>query len=104
MLKISGPIALATGLLLTAVLQHEQAGVGAVALWVIGLGIAGTGIGIAFPHLLVAAMESTDDPEEGGKAAAGLNTVELIAMAVGSAIGGVLVNHGAPPPSLPGCC
>lgn len=44
---------------------------------------------------MVAAMQSTD-AQAGAKAAAGLNTVESIAMAVGSAVAGVLVNLGAP--------
>ena len=65
-------------------------------LGAVTLAAAGAGIGLTFPHLMVAAMQSTDDAQEGAKAAAGLNTVELIAMAVGSAVAGVLVNLGAP--------
>ncbi|RZK84329.1 MAG: MFS transporter [Rhodococcus sp. (in: high G+C Gram-positive bacteria)] len=94
--KIAGPLILAAGLLLTAALWREDAGLGVVILWSGALAAAGAGIGLAFPHLMVAAMRSTDDEQEGAKAAAGLNTVELIAMAVGSAVAGVLVNLGAP--------
>lgn len=41
-------------------------------------------------------MSSSPDKAEAGKAAAGANTVELIAVSFSSAIGGVLVNLGAP--------
>lgn len=58
--------------------------------------MAGAGIGIAFPHQLVAAMSSTTDPAEAGKASAGINTVATIGLAFGSAFGGLLVNLGAP--------
>ncbi|MEN0136047.1 MAG: MFS transporter, partial [Rhodococcus sp. (in: high G+C Gram-positive bacteria)] len=93
---LTGPLVLATGLLLTAALWRDDAELAVVILWAGTLAAAGAGIGLAFPHLMVAAMQSTDDPQEGAKAAAGLNTVELIAMAVGSAVAGVLVNLGAP--------
>ncbi|MFC0451351.1 MFS transporter [Rhodococcus jostii] len=94
--KVAGPVVLAAGLLVTAGLWRDDAGLGTVILWAGALAAAGAGIGLAFPHLMVAAMRSSDDEQEGAKAAAGLNTVELIAMAVGSAIAGVLVNLGAP--------
>ncbi|PQP17103.1 MFS transporter [Rhodococcus opacus] len=94
--KIAGPAVLAAGLLLTAALWRDDAGPVTVILWAGALAAAGAGIGLAFPHLMVAAMRSTDDEQEGAKAAAGLNTVELIAMALGSAVAGVLVNLGAP--------
>ncbi|HYH30610.1 MAG TPA: MFS transporter [Pseudonocardia sp.] len=61
-----------------------------------GLVVAGAGIGIAFPHQVVAVMGSTPDEEEAGRATAGINTVELMALTFGSAVGGVLVNLGAP--------
>ncbi|BAH48552.1 putative drug resistance efflux protein [Rhodococcus opacus B4] len=93
---LTGPLVLAAGLLLTAALWRDDAGLAVVILWAGVLAAAGAGIGLAFPHLMVAAMQSTDDAQEGAKAAAGLNTVELIAMAVGSAVAGVLVNLGAP--------
>ena len=41
-------------------------------------------------------MTSTDDEEEGRKAAAGISTTQLIANAVVSAFAGILVNLGAP--------
>jgi hypothetical protein len=50
---------------------------------------------LAFPHQLVAVMRSTPDPAEGGKASAGINTVETIGVAFGSAFGGLMINLGA---------
>jgi hypothetical protein len=41
-------------------------------------------------------MGVSDDPTEAGKASAGANTVELIALSFSSALGGVLMNLGAP--------
>jgi MFS family permease len=95
-LRTFGPAGLAAGLAVAGLSQWDGAGVGTVVLWFAALILAGAGIGIAFPHLLVAAMGSTQDKAEAGKAAAGANTVELIAVAFSSAIGGVLVNLGAP--------
>lgn len=95
-LRVLGPAILAVGLAVTGLSQWDGAGTGTVVLWFAALILAGAGIGIAFPHLLVAAMSSTTDKAEAGKAAAGANTVELIAVAFSSAIGGVLVNLGAP--------
>jgi hypothetical protein len=56
----------------------------------------GGGIGLAFPHLTVATLSVTRDEEEGAKAAAGMNTVMIIASAFSAATAGVLVNLGAP--------
>lgn len=95
-LRIIGPGVLAAGLAVTGLFQYDGAGIATVALWMAGLLVAGAGIGLAFPHFIVAAMSSSPDPEEAGKAAAGVNTVELIGLALASAIGGVLVNLGLP--------
>ncbi len=54
--------------------------------------IAGTGIGMAWPHLSARAMESVDDPAESGAAAAAINTVQLISAAFGAGVAGVVVN------------
>ncbi|NUS73022.1 MAG: MFS transporter [Corynebacteriales bacterium] len=96
LMRIIGPGVLAIGLAIAGLTQREDAGPVVVVMWVLGLIIAGSGIGIAFPHLIVGAMKSSTDPEEAGKASAGVNTVELIALAFASALGGVLVNLGAP--------
>lgn len=90
----SGPILVAAGLAIMAVVLAEQAGRGRVALWAAGLIIAGAGIGIAWPHLAVGAMSAVAEPAEGARASAAINTVQLIANAVGTALAGVLVNLG----------
>jgi predicted MFS family arabinose efflux permease len=41
-------------------------------------------------------MHATPDPVEASKASAGINTVETIGLAFGSAFGGLMVNLGAP--------
>ena len=69
---------------------------GTVAGWGAALVVAGVGIGLAFPHLTVAAMSSSPDETEAGKAAATIPTVGLIAQTVGAAYGGLLVNAGLP--------
>jgi predicted MFS family arabinose efflux permease len=99
-LFVAGPLLLALGLAVTGVLQDDGAGGLTVTVWFVALIAAGAGIGLAFPHLVVAAMGSSADPAEAGKAAAGANTVELIALAFGAAVGGVLLNLGAPDTSL----
>ncbi|MGC0366176.1 MFS family permease [Rhodococcus sp. 27YEA15] len=93
---VAGPVLVAVGLGITAAFLTEHAGAGAVTTWVIGLLVAGIGIGIAWPHLAVGAMSAVADPAEGANAAAAINTVQLIANAFGAALAGVLVNIGEP--------
>lgn len=95
-MRIAGPAVLAAGLILAGLLQQDNAGPGLVVGWFLALALAGTGIGLAFPHQLVAAMHSAPDPVEASKASAGINTVETIGLAFGSAFGGLMVNLGAP--------
>ena len=89
-----GPALLATGLLGFASLQLDGPSGAVLALWFVVLFVAGSGIGLAFPHLSVAAFSATTDPDEGSKAAAGINTVFLIASAFSAALAGVLVTLG----------
>ncbi|MEV6974840.1 MFS transporter [Kitasatospora sp. NPDC093806] len=89
-----GPAVLTAGLLAYGLLQTGAASGGRVLLWAAVLVAGGTGIGVAFPHLSVAAMRSTDDEAEGAKAAAGLNTTQLIAFSLSSALAGTLVSAG----------
>ncbi|MGO2861591.1 MAG: MFS transporter [Brevibacterium sp.] len=90
-----GPILMTLGLAIYAATQFvTEAWIAWV--WALSLVLAGSGIGIAFPHLNVAAMSSSDDPVEGSKAAAGLGTAELISNAIASALVGVLVAVGGP--------
>lgn len=93
---IGGPLLLAVGLLSYAALQATDAGAARIGLWFVALMVAGSGIGMAFGTWIPAAMASTPDPEESEKAAAGINTVQLIANTFGSAIAGVLVAIGGP--------
>ena len=88
----AAPMVMASGLALGAVSQRADASVGIVGLWAFALLIAGTGIGMAWPHLSAGAMESVGDPAEGSVAAAAVNTVQLIAAAFGAGLAGVVVN------------
>lgn len=88
----AAPVVMAAGLALGAVTQRDDASVGFVALWALALLVSGIGIGIAWPHLSARAMESVNDPAEGGAAAAAINTVQLISAAFGAGLAGVVVN------------
>ncbi|TCO54212.1 putative MFS family arabinose efflux permease [Actinocrispum wychmicini] len=95
-LQVAGPAVLAVGLAVLALLQHQDASTLVVVAWLPVLLFGGTGIGIAMPHLSVAAMTSADDPEEGQKAAAAIATVLTMSTAFGAAVAGLLVNLGGP--------
>jgi MFS family permease len=92
----AAPLVVASGLALGALTQRDNASVGVVALWALALLLDGIGIGMAWPHLSARAMDSVDDPAEGGAAAAAINTVQLISAAFGAGLAGVVVNtaHG----------
>jgi MFS family permease len=92
----AAPLVVASGLALGALTQRDDASVGTVALWALALMLDGVGIGMAWPHLSARAMDSVDDPGEGGAAAAAINTVQLISAAFGAGLAGVVVNtaHG----------
>lgn len=94
-LTMLGPVLMTVGLAVFTVFQQSSVE-GIAWVWVAGLLIAGAGVGLAFPHLSVAAMRSTDDPVEGAKAAAGVGTAELIANAISSTVVGMLVALGGP--------
>jgi len=85
-------VVVASGLALGALTQRDNASAGTVAAWTLALLIAGIGIGMAWPHLSVRAMDSVDDPAEGVAAAAAINTVQLISGAFGAGVAGVVVN------------
>ena len=86
------PLVMATGLTLAALTQYDDAGIALVAVWALALLITGVGVGIAWPHLSAWAMSCVDDPAEGPKAAAAINTVQLICGAFGAGLAGVVVN------------
>ncbi|OBK53721.1 MFS transporter [Mycobacterium sp. 1081908.1] len=89
---VAAPVVVASGLALGALTQRDNASAGTVAAWTLALLVAGIGIGMAWPHLSVRAMDSVDDPAEGGAAAAAINTVQLISGAFGAGVAGVVVN------------
>ncbi|OBK28566.1 MFS transporter [Mycobacterium asiaticum] len=89
---VAAPLVMAAGLALGAVSQRSDAPAGSVAIWTVALLLAGTGIGMTWPHLSARAMESVDDPAESGAAAAAINTVQLISAAFGAGLAGVVVN------------
>jgi MFS family permease len=86
------PLVMATGLALAAVSQFDDATAGLIAVWVVALMITGFGVGMAWPHLSAWAMGCVDDPGEGGRAAAAINTVQLIFGAFGAGVAGIVVN------------
>ncbi|WP_369199678.1 MFS transporter [Streptomyces sp. PU-14G] len=96
LLRVAGPGLLAAGLAVLAALQQRDVSLPVVLGWLPVLLIAGAGIGMAMPHLSVAAMTSTTDKQEGEKAAAAIATVLTMATAFGAALAGLLVNVGGP--------
>ncbi|WP_436698713.1 MFS transporter [Nocardioides sp. BYT-33-1] len=94
-LVLLSPWLVAAGLAGYGLLQTAGAGAGSIALWAGFLLLAGIGVGIAFPHLTVAAMSSTPDPGEGARAAAAVSTTQLIAYTLTSAVAGNLLALGS---------
>jgi MFS family permease len=86
------PVVMATGLALAAGSQLEDAPGWVIVIWVVALVVTGTGVGMAWPHLSAWAMGCVDDPSEGGRAAAAINTVQLIFGAFGAGVAGIVVN------------
>ncbi|MCF3145913.1 MFS transporter [Streptomyces platensis] len=95
-LRTTGPVLLALGFLVQGLLQREHASIWWVVIWVPVLCVAGSGIGLAYPHLSVAAMSAATDPGEGRQAAAAIATVTTMSTAFGTAVAGVLVSLGGP--------
>jgi MFS family permease len=86
------PVVVAAGLVLAAVTQTVDAGWSTVAIWAVALCVAGTGVGLAWPHMSAWIMGAVDDPVQAGAAAAAINTVQLISGAFGAGLAGVVVN------------
>ncbi|MFE3770746.1 MFS transporter [Streptomyces sp. NPDC059122] len=95
-LRVAGPGLLGAGLAVLALLQRRDAPLPLVLAWLPVLLLAGAGIGLAMPHLSVAAMAGAPDKEEGEKAAAAIATVLTMSTAFGAAVAGLLVNLGGP--------
>jgi MFS family permease len=89
-----GPLLLTAGLIAYGLLQVSGADIAMVLFWATVLALAGIGIGLAWPLLGVAAMSSTHDPAEGGKAAAAITITQLIAFSITSALAGTLMAAG----------
>lgn len=89
-----GPLLLTAGLIVYGLLQASGAELATVAIWAGALTVSGVGIGLAWPLLGVAAMSSSRDPAEGGKAAAAITTTQLIAFSITSAMAGTLMAAG----------
>ncbi|MGW0163122.1 MFS transporter [Mycobacterium sp. NPDC003323] len=87
------PVVMAVGLGGAALLVRDGMAGWSVGLWVLALGVTGTGIGMAWPHLSAWAMGTVDDPAEGPVAAAAINTVQLICGAFGAGVASVVVNR-----------
>ncbi len=94
---VFAPLVIASGLVLAAATQVDNASTGLVAAWALALTITGIGIGAAWPHLSAWSMHCIDDEAEGPAAAAAINTIEVIAGAFGAGLAGVVVNtaHGS---------
>jgi MFS family permease len=91
-LVAASPAIMAIGLGLAALAMDDRPTWPVIAVWVVALFIAGTGVGIAWPHLSAWIMGAVDDPVESGVAAAAINTVQLISGAFGAGLAGVVVN------------
>jgi MFS family permease len=90
-----GPVLLAAGTVLVAVTLLTVDGPLAVVLWAVGLVAGGFGIGTAWPHLAAAAIGGAEpepgeeqDEGEADKASAAVTTVQMLAVSVGTALGG----------------
>lgn len=86
------PLVMAVGLALAGLSQVADASGLLIAIWVVALALTGVGVGMAWPHLSAWAMGSVDDVSEGGRAAAAINTVQLIFGAFGAGLAGIVVN------------
>lgn len=97
LLVASSPVLVAASLATMALTQKEDIDTVTLLLWVVTLVAIGVGIGIAWPHLAAGAMRAGTTSDDGDKASAAINTVQLVANAFGAALSGVLVNFGATP-------
>ncbi|PRI10073.1 MFS transporter [Leucobacter massiliensis] len=94
----TGPVVVVAGFAAYGLLQRADAGWADLAIWAVLLFLAGAGVGMAYPHLSVAAMRASDDPAEGAKAAAAVSTTQLVAFTLTSAIAGNLLAFGGDSP------
>lgn len=95
------PLITVAGLLVSALSVREDMPTAFVVVWAASLLVAGTGVGVAWPHLSAWAMGRVNDPAEGPTAAAAINTVQLVTAAFGAGIAGTVVNTGGLAGAMP---
>ncbi|MDD7940321.1 MFS transporter [Actinomycetospora lutea] len=104
---LAGPVLLASGTVLVAAALLLLDGTAGVVLWAVGLLAGGFGIGTAWPHLAASAIGGADpepasaaeqDEGEADKASAAVTTVQMLAVSVGTALGGVALALGGADP------
>ncbi|MEV8635778.1 hypothetical protein AB0395_29390 [Streptosporangium sp. NPDC051023] len=86
------PLVSAIGLTGLALSAHPEASLITVLLWVVLLFVAGSGVGIAWPHMMTTVMSTGRTPEEKDTASASITTVQLIATALGASLAGTVTN------------
>lgn len=87
-----GPVVSAVGLTGMAVMSWPSASLVTVLLWAVLLFVAGSGVGIAWPHMSAAAMTVGETPQEKNTAASSITTVQLVATSLGAALAGTVTN------------
>lgn len=96
--RVVGPLLVAAGFLGYGVLQGESASTSAIVGWFAALGVSGVGVGMAMAHWLTSGLKQGAGaaPREAAQISAGMNTMQLIGTAFGSALAGLLVALGGP--------
>lgn len=96
--RVAGPLLVSAGFVGYAALQSEGASLPTIVGWFAALAIAGTGIGMAMAHWVTAGLRQGTGALEAAAAqiSAGMNTMQLIGTAFGSALAGLLVALGGP--------
>jgi predicted MFS family arabinose efflux permease len=90
---MAGPLLMVAGMMLLALFTPLTDSPGLLLNIAMGLGliIVGVGIGIGWPHLSTFALQFTPDDEK-ESAASALSTVQMFAIAFGTAIAGMIAN------------
>ena len=90
---VAGPLAMVTGMLILAAgtPQYGSADLDLVLLIALALVLVGVGIGLGWPHINTFALQFTE-AEERETAASALSTVQMFAVAFGTAVAGLVTN------------
>ncbi len=96
--RVLGPLLVSAGFVVYGLLQGDDASTVMVVGWFAALGVSGLGIGMAMAHWLTAGLRQGTGAQAGVAAqiSAGMNTMQLIGTAFGSALAGLLVALGGP--------